>query len=81
MGQVGQAGHGFSTALPTYIQLSPQETICMKCQILFSRKNIVSLSSAEFAHSMVLKETKAVMVEGPVIDGSVLVCPMQTLSL
>ena len=50
MGQVGQVGHGISTALPTYIQLSPQETICMKCQILFSRENIVSLSSADFAH-------------------------------
>ena len=31
--------------------LSPKETICMKCQILFSRrnkKNIISLSSADF---------------------------------
>ena len=33
-----------------------KETICMKCQILFSRKNkksIISLLSAEFAHSVV----------------------------
>ena len=30
-----------------------EETICMKCQILFSRKNIISFSSAEFTHSMV----------------------------
>ena len=32
------------------------ETICMKCQILFSKKNkknkVISLSSAEFTHSM-----------------------------
>ena len=36
-------------------KLSPKETICMKCQILFSRKNKknISLSSAESAHSMV----------------------------
>ena len=35
---------------------SPKETICMKCQIIFSRKNkknIISLSSAEFVHSRV----------------------------
>ena len=29
------------------------ETICMKCQIPFSWKNIISLSFAEFVHSMV----------------------------
>ena len=29
-------------------KLSPEETICMKCQILFSGKNI-NLSFAEFA--------------------------------
>ena len=41
--------------LGTSCKLSPKETICMKCQILFSRKNkknIMRLSSAEFAHSM-----------------------------
>ena len=27
----------------------------MKCQILFSGKNIINLSSAEFAHNMLLK--------------------------
>ena len=35
-------------------KLSPMETICMKCQILFSRKNkknIVNLLSAELAQS------------------------------
>ena len=33
-------------------KLSPKETICMKCQIQFSgknRKNIIDLSSTEFA--------------------------------
>ena len=37
-------------------KLSPLETTCMMCQILFSRnnkKNINSLLSAKFAHSMV----------------------------
>ena len=37
-------------------KLSPMETICMKCQNLFSGKNkktIISLSSAEFVHSIV----------------------------
>ena len=35
-------------------KLPPLETICMKCQILFSRKNknIISLLSVEFAHSI-----------------------------
>ena len=40
----------------TSCKLSPKETICMKCQLLFSRKsklNISSLTSAEFAHSLV----------------------------
>ena len=40
----------------TSCKLSPKETICMKCQILFSRKNkknITSLSSAESALSVV----------------------------
>ena len=40
----------------TSCKLSPLETICMKCQIPFSRKskkNITNLSSAESAHSMV----------------------------
>ena len=41
------------------MQLSPKETVCMKCQILFSRKkkkrkkNIIHLLSAEFDHSMI----------------------------
>ena len=37
-------------------KFSPKETICMKCHILFSRKNekiIISLSSAEFPQRMV----------------------------
>ena len=37
-------------------QLSPYEITCMKCQILFSgknEKNIISLSSAELAHSKI----------------------------
>ena len=41
--------------LTTLCKLSPKETVCMKCQILFSgknKKNIISLSSAEFARSM-----------------------------
>ena len=37
-------------------KLSPKETICMKSQSLFSgknKKNIINLSSAEFAQSVV----------------------------
>ena len=39
-------------------KLSPMETVCMKCQILFSRKNknkktIIKVSSAELAHRVV----------------------------
>ena len=37
-------------------KLSPKETICMKCQILFSgknKKNIINLSSAENAQRVV----------------------------
>ena len=40
--------------------LHEEETICMKSQIPFSRKNkknIISLLSAEFAHSMVSVNT------------------------
>ena len=36
--------------------MSPKETICMKCQILFSgknKKNIINLSSAENAQRVV----------------------------
>ena len=43
---------GFDTSF----RLSPKETICMKCQILFARKNnknSICLSSAEFAHRIV----------------------------
>ena len=36
-----------------HANLSPMETICMKCQILFSGKNITSLSSAELAQKVV----------------------------
>ena len=46
-------------------KLSPLETICMKCQILFSgenNKNIISLRSAEFAHSMVSVNIKTVII-------------------
>ena len=35
--------------------MGQKETICKKCQIQFSRKNkknVISLSSVEFAHSM-----------------------------
>ena len=41
------------------LHATPKETICLKCQILISRKNkkkkslISILSSAEFAHRMV----------------------------
>ena len=39
-------------------KLSPVETICMKCQILFSGKTIINLSSAELAQGVVkVKET------------------------
>ena len=44
---------------------SPSETICMTCQILFSRrnkKNIVILSSAKSAHSMVSVKVKVFSV-------------------
>ena len=37
-------------------KLSPMETICMKCQIMFSgknKKNIINLSSAELAQRVV----------------------------
>ena len=34
-------------------KLSPLGTICMKIQILFSGKNLINLSSAEFAYSVV----------------------------
>ena len=40
-------------------KLSPEETICMKCQNLFSQKNnknIINMSSTEFAHSIVSVE-------------------------
>ena len=39
----------------TSCKLSPNETICMKCQILFSKNNKknISLSSAEFAKSVI----------------------------
>ena len=45
------------TGFDTSCKLSSKETICMMCQILFSwknKKNIITLSSAESAHSMVL---------------------------
>ena len=37
-------------------KLSPMETICTKCQIMFTgenKKNIINLSSAELAHRAV----------------------------
>ena len=37
-------------------KITSEETICMKCQILFSgknKKNIINLLSAEFTHSTV----------------------------
>ena len=40
-------------------KLSPMETICMKCQSLFSgksKKNIINLLSAEFAQRDVMVE-------------------------
>ena len=46
----------FPRGCDTSCKLSPLEIICMKCQILLSRKNkknIISFLSAEFAHSMV----------------------------
>ena len=44
------------TGLDTSCKLSPMETICMKCQILFSgrsKKNIINLSSADLAKRVV----------------------------
>ena len=44
------------------MQMVSLETICMKCQILFSgknKKNIISLSSAEFAHSIATVKTSS----------------------
>ena len=38
-------------------KLAPEETVCMKCQSLFSgknKKNIISLSSAEYAKKVVM---------------------------
>ena len=37
-------------------KLSPKETVCMKCQSVFSgknKKNFITLSSAEYAHGVV----------------------------
>ena len=34
-------------------KLSPMKTFCMKCQIQFSWKNMIKLSSAELAHRAV----------------------------
>ena len=48
-------------------KLSPVETVCMKCQILFSeknKKNIISLLSAEFAPRVV--KVKPILKEFPV---------------
>ena len=45
----------------------------MKCQILFSRKNkksIISLSSAEFAHSMISVNTYFQRLLGPTVEKS-----------
>ena len=42
------------TSFDMSCKLSPMETICMKCQILFCRKNkktVINSSSAEFAES------------------------------
>ena len=44
------------TEIDISYKLSPMETICMKCQILFSgnnKKNIINLPSAEFAQRVV----------------------------
>ena len=44
------------TGFDTSCKLSPQEIVYMKCHILISvknKKNIINLSSAEFAHSTV----------------------------
>ena len=44
------------TGFENSCKLSPLETICMKCQILFSGKNKknINLSSAEFAKTVVM---------------------------
>ena len=42
------------TVLDILCKLSPVETICMKCQILFPAKNIINLSSAEFTQKVVM---------------------------
>ena len=47
--------HKKKSFFDTSHKLSAKETFCIECQILFSRKskkNIINLSSAEFAHSM-----------------------------
>ena len=46
-------------------KLSPLETICMKCQILFSRKNkktIINLLSAELAQRVVKVNMATVLI-------------------
>ena len=57
-----------SLGTDTSCKLSPEETICMKCQILFYRKNkknINNLSSAESAQSMVTKLKKNIFLAMP----------------
>ena len=47
-------------------KLSPKETICMKCRILFSgknKKNIINLSSAENAQRVVKVKLNACFLE------------------
>ena len=44
------------------MQMSPKETVCMKCQTLFfeEEKNIIKLLSVEFALSVVKVELETV---------------------
>ena len=42
-------------------------TICMKCQILFSRKNTINLSSVELAHNVVMVTVQLPMAADDII--------------
>ena len=42
------------TGFDILCKLSPLETICMKCHILFPGKNIINLSSTELAQRVVM---------------------------
>ena len=63
-------------------KLSPMETICMKCQILFSgtnKKNII-LSSVEYAHRVVEANNELLHVHIDIICRAVTQCFLGTFS-